>query len=115
MLRRARRDSLRVRFLPQECFDLEHLVPQQALKADSKNVRSNPATPANVRAGNLLLCKEPLRHKGLKVYNNGCNSWKGRFYDRPISEIFSGLAMWPNHAPRKYAPQQGTGSLSAKN
>src|ERR1700730_5862140 len=85
------------RFLPQECFDLEHLVPQQALKADPKNVRSNPATPANVRAGNLLLCKEPLRHKGLKVYNNGCNSWKGRFYDRPISEIFSGLAM---HAKR---------------
>ncbi len=58
------------RFLPQECFNLEHLVPQQALKADPKNVRGNPATPANIRAGNLLLCKEPLRHKGLKVYNN---------------------------------------------
>jgi hypothetical protein len=33
------------RFLPQESFDLEHLVPQRALKADPKNVRSNPATP----------------------------------------------------------------------
>jgi len=81
------------RFLPQECFDLEHLIPQQALKADPDNVRSNPETPANVRAGNLLLCKKPLIYKGAKAYNNGCNSWKGRFYDRPISEIFSGKAL----------------------
>jgi hypothetical protein len=81
------------RFLPQECFSLEHLIPQQALKADPANVRNNPATPANLRAGNLLLCKEPLIYKGSKVFNNGCNSWKGRFYDKPISEIFSGQAM----------------------
>jgi hypothetical protein len=81
------------RFLPQECFDLEHLIPQQALKADPVEVRTNPATPANVRAVNLLLCKKPLIYKGSKVYNNGCNSWKGRFYDRPISDIFSGRAV----------------------
>lgn len=81
------------RFLPQECFDLEHLIPQQALKADPENVRRNPETPANVRAGNLLLCKKPLIYKGSKVYNNGCNSWKGRFYDGPISELFSGRAL----------------------
>jgi hypothetical protein len=78
------------RFLPQEFFDLEHLIPQQALRADPASVRTNPATPANIRAGNLLLCKKPLIYKGSKVYNNGCNSWKGRFYDKPISEIFSG-------------------------
>jgi len=81
------------RFLPQEFFDLEHLIPQQALKADPADVRSNPATPANIRAGNLLLCKKPLLYKGSPLYDNGCNSWKGRFYDRPISEIFSGRAM----------------------
>jgi len=81
------------RFLPQECFDLEHIIPQQALKADPASVRSNPATPANVRAGNLLLCKKPLLYKGSKVYNNGCNSWKGKFYDTPISELFSGRAL----------------------
>jgi hypothetical protein len=81
------------RFLPRESFDLEHLIPQQALKADPPAVRSNPATPANVRSGNLLLCKQPLLYKNSKLYDNGCNSWKGRFYDKPISEIFSGKAM----------------------
>jgi hypothetical protein len=78
------------RLLTKEWFDLEHLIPQQALKADPASVRSNPETPANVRAGNLLLCKKPLNYKGAKAYNNGCNSWKGRYYDRPISQIFSG-------------------------
>jgi hypothetical protein len=63
------------------------------VKADPGDVRSNPETPANVRARNLLLCKKPLIYKGSKVYNNGCNSWKGRFYDGPISEFFSGLAL----------------------
>jgi hypothetical protein len=77
------------RFLPQELFDLEHLVPQQALRADPESVRANPATPANIRAGNLLLCRKPLIYKGSKVYNNGCNSWKGRFYDKPISDVFA--------------------------
>ncbi len=78
------------RFLPQEYFDLEHLIPQQALRRDPNAVRINPATPVNVRAGNLLLCKKPLVHKGTKVYKNGCNSWKGRFYDSRISEIVFG-------------------------
>jgi hypothetical protein len=78
------------RFLPSEFFDLEHLIPQQALKADPLTVRTNPATPNNVRSGNLLLCKKPLLYKGSKLYGNGCNSWKGRFYDKPISDILSG-------------------------
>jgi hypothetical protein len=83
------------RFLPQEFFDLEHLIPQQALRHDPHVVRTNPATPANVRAGNLLLCKKPLKHKGNAVHGNGCNSWKGRFYDSPISELLSGKAWQP--------------------
>jgi hypothetical protein len=78
------------RFLRQEHFDLEHLVPRQALRSDPLEVRNNPATPANVRSGNLLLCKKPLLYKNSPMYNNGCNSWKGRFYDKPISDIFSG-------------------------
>jgi hypothetical protein len=81
------------RFLPQHSFSLEHLVPQQTLKMDPFVVRTNPATPANLRSGNLLLCSEPLLYKKSPLYNNGCNSWKGRFFDRPISEIFSGRAM----------------------
>jgi hypothetical protein len=81
------------RFLLKEDFDLEHLVPQQALRADPVEVRTNPATPANVRSGNLLLCKKPLLYKKSPLYNNGCNSWKGKFYDKPISDIFSGRSI----------------------
>jgi hypothetical protein len=43
-----------------------------------------------VRSGNLLLCKKPLNYKNSPLYGNGCNSWKGRFYDTPISEILAG-------------------------
>jgi hypothetical protein len=81
------------RRLPREAFDLEHLIPQQALKQDPDVVRVNPFTPANVRAGNLLLCKKPLILKGTRVCGNGCNGWKGRFYDKPISELVSGSAL----------------------
>jgi hypothetical protein len=78
------------RFLGQEFFDLEHLIPRQALRNDPSAVRSNPATPNNVRSGNLLLCKKPLLYRGSKLYDNGCNSWKGRFYDKPITDILAG-------------------------
>jgi hypothetical protein len=84
------------RFLPQECFDLDHLIPQQALKQDPKAVRANPATPANTRAGNLLLCKKPLKIKGSVVHGNGCNSWKGKFYDKAISQLISTTAFHAN-------------------
>jgi hypothetical protein len=83
------------RFLPQECFDLDHLIPQQALRQDPSAVRTDPATPANLRAANLLLCKKPLTIKGNTVYRNGCNSWKGRFYDKLISELISTRAFDP--------------------
>jgi hypothetical protein len=83
------------RFLPKEYFDLEHLVPQQALRADPVELRTNPATPNNVRSDNLLLCKKPLLYKNSPIYNNGCNSWKGPFYDKPISDIFSGRTIAP--------------------
>jgi hypothetical protein len=80
------------RFLEQNWFDLEHLIPQQSLKADPIVVQSNPDTSKNVRAGNLLLCKKPLTLNGIKVYNNGCNSWKGKHYDKRIRELISGEA-----------------------
>ena len=78
------------RLLPQEFFDLEHLIPQQALKDDPPSVRRDPTTPANVRARNLLLCRKPIMFKKSKLYNNGCNSWKGKFYDKSISDIVGG-------------------------
>jgi len=88
------------RFLPQEDFDLEHLIPRQALELDPDAVRSNPITPLNVRAGNLLPCKKPLKLKDIS-YDNGCNSWKDRFYDKRISELVSGKALQPLDA-RKF-------------
>jgi hypothetical protein len=84
------------RFLAQEFFDLEHLIPQQSLKLDPVAVQLNPATPKNVRSGNLLLCKKPLLVKGHKVFNNGCNSWKGKFYDKAIAEFVSGRTLLPS-------------------
>lgn len=84
------------RFLPQEYFDLEHLVPQQALKLDPVAVQANPDTPRNVRSGNMLLCKKPLLMKGQKVFNNGCNSWKGKFYDRAIAQFVSEKTLLPS-------------------
>ncbi len=77
------------RFLAQEFFDLEHLIPQQSLKLDPVPVKLNPDTPKNVRARNLLLCKKPLRVKGVTVYKNGCNSWKGKHYDKALAEFIS--------------------------
>lgn len=81
------------RFLPRDCFDLEHLVPQQALRKDPPTVTGNPLTTVNIRAGNLLLCKKPLRIKDKVIYQNGCNSWKGRFYDRALSDLVAGKGM----------------------
>jgi hypothetical protein len=78
------------RFLPYEDFSLEHIIPRQALADDPKEIKTNPKTTANARSGNILLCNKPLSIKGRRVYDNGCNSWKGRFYDGLIREILNG-------------------------
>jgi hypothetical protein len=83
------------RRLRREHFNLEHLIPRQALGEDPDVVRENPATPANIRAGNLLLCKERLIIKGKQVSGNGCNGWKGRYYDTAIRELTSARALRP--------------------
>jgi hypothetical protein len=62
----------------------------QAVKCDPEEVRKNPETPANVRAGTILLCTRPLHYRGARFYNNGCNSWKGKNYDGPMTRIFTG-------------------------
>ena len=83
------------RFLRQTQFSLEHLIPKQALKQDPHLVKKSPDTPENIRAGNLLLCKEPLKVNGTVVYPNGCNSWKGKYYDRAIADLLGGKAWQP--------------------
>lgn len=78
------------RFLPPEDFDVDHMISQRAVKCDPAEVRNNPATPVNVRAGTILLCTRPLHYRGTRFYNNGCNSWKGKNFDGPTSRIFTG-------------------------
>ncbi|MGA7713632.1 MAG: hypothetical protein WCA81_17160 [Rhizomicrobium sp.] len=78
------------RFLPQDKFDIEHIIPQQALLDDPPEIKSNPIATKAIRSGTILLCKEPLRVRGATIYRNGCNSWKGRFFDTPIREALNG-------------------------
>jgi len=78
------------RLLPQDSFDLEHLVPQQVVKRDPIVVKTNPVTPVNIRSGNLLLCKRPLKIKDKILYRNGCNSWKGRVFDSALNDLVGG-------------------------
>jgi|SRR5579859_891153 len=78
------------RLLPQDSFDLEHLIPQQVVKQDPAVVKLNPLTPVNTRSGNLLLCKKPLRIKERVIYQNGCNSWKGRVFDHALNDLVAG-------------------------
>jgi hypothetical protein len=91
------------RFLPYEDFNLEHIIPQQALADDPREIKSNPETTANARSGNILLCSKPLLIKGRNVYKNGCNSWKGRFYDSRLRELLNGHIL--SHKYKKVSNQ----------
>jgi hypothetical protein len=100
------------RFLPKEDFDVEHMIPKQAIKCDPEKVRSNPETPANVRAGTILLCIKPLHYRNSRFYNNGCNSWKGKHYDSSLSQIFTGKIAQPQNTKAKNAHIIGGLSLA---
>ncbi|MCW3476393.1 HNH endonuclease [Limobrevibacterium gyesilva] len=79
------------RLLTQEQFSLEHVISQRALADDPEEIKKK--ITKNERAGTLLLCRAPLKIRGKVVYANGCNSWKGKFYDRPLREILNGRAV----------------------
>lgn len=85
------------RFLPPGDFDVDHMIPRRALRCDPDEVRNNPETPTNTRAGTILLCKKPLHYRNSRLHNNGCNSWKGKHFDGPMSDILTGrVAKNPN-------------------
>jgi hypothetical protein len=77
------------RRLPYKDFSLEHIIPQQALADDPKEIKSHADTTVNARSGNILLCNKRLLIKD-RIYHNGCNGWKGRFYDGPLRELLNG-------------------------
>jgi hypothetical protein len=66
-------------------FSLEHIIPQQALDDDHKTARD--AVTRNQRAGLALLCSKRLAIKDNLIVQNGCNSWKGKHFDRFIRQV----------------------------
>jgi hypothetical protein len=78
------------RFLPFEEFNLEHIVPKQALADDPIQVRINPEAPINARSELTLLCTKQLNIIGHTAYNNGCTSWNGRFFDKRVRGALNG-------------------------
>ena len=68
-------------------FSLEHIIPKQALADDPKDVRE--AVTRNQRSGLTLLCRRPLILKGKPINGNGCNSWKGHFFDAAARELLN--------------------------
>ena len=52
------------RFLPYDDFSLEHIIPQQALADDPREIKANPETTVNARSGVILLCRKRLLIKG---------------------------------------------------
>lgn len=87
------------RFLPQEDFSLEHILPQQVLVEDLPEVRS--LTTRNARSRLTLLCSKPIKLKEW-IYDGGCNGWKGRFYDGPLRQALNRAIV----APRLRATMQ---------
>lgn len=75
------------RFLRYHHFNLEHIVPRQSLADDPAEVKN--AVPANIRSGNILLCNKPLMIKGRTTHGSGCNSFKGKYYDGRLREVFN--------------------------
>ncbi|HYA80413.1 MAG TPA: hypothetical protein VED87_05745, partial [Methylocystis sp.] len=67
-------------------FSLEHIIPQQALADDPVEVRA--AIPTSQRSGITLLCRKRLLVNGKWLHNNGCNSWKGKYYDGILRDMF---------------------------
>jgi hypothetical protein len=94
------------RFLPFEAFSLEHIIPQQALDDDPPEVKSR--STVNERSGNILLCKKLLKLKGSNISLNGCNGWKGRYYDGKLRELFNRRVI-----DNKYARPSTTHTISA--
>lgn len=73
------------RFLAIDDFNIEHIVPQQALDDDPHEVRA--AISRNERGVTTLLCKRNILI-GNKLRGNGCNGWKGRYFDRYLNDVF---------------------------
>ncbi len=75
------------RLLQRSAFSLEHIVPRQALADDPQFVKASLS--ASMRSGHILLCSAPLTVKGRRTQGNGCNGWKGSFYDASLRALMN--------------------------
>lgn len=83
------------RALRYEEFSLEHIIPQQAVADDPDLARA--AVPKNERSGITLLCRRSLVFEKNSIPGQGCNSWKGKHYDRFVRE-----ALKPDFLTRRF-------------
>jgi hypothetical protein len=77
------------RFLSFDAFSIEHILPKQFVSDDPEQVRQDADMPVSTRSGLTLLCKQRLLVKE-RVIGNGCNGWKGRFYDGCLKAALRG-------------------------
>ena len=75
------------RFLPITDFSLEHIIPQQSVADDPAEVKLQVATSERSRL--TLLCRKRLVLKGEKFHGNGCNGYKGTYYDGRMRDVFN--------------------------
>lgn len=71
-----------LRRLQRKDFNIEHVIPRQAVREDPPEIRAT--VPTNARSTLLLLCNKRLRVTSTIVVKNGCNGWKGKYYDNFI-------------------------------
>ncbi|WP_438346829.1 hypothetical protein [Methylorubrum populi] len=83
------------RALKYDEFSVEHIIPQQAVADDPAAVRV--AISKNMRSGLTLLCKRTLVFSNKSIPGHGCNSWKGKYYDKYIRE-----ALQPDVLSRRF-------------
>jgi hypothetical protein len=76
-----------LRHMKFEELSLEHIIPQQAVNCDPIEVRR--AITRNQRSGLTLLCERPLICKGKAVPGNGCNGWKGKYFDDHVRQTLN--------------------------
>ncbi|MGU3541014.1 hypothetical protein [Methylobacterium sp. A54F] len=72
-------------------FSVEHIIPQQAVADDPAAART--AIPKNERSGLTLLCRRTLVFENKAIPGHGCNSWKGKYYDKFIKEALKPEAL----------------------
>jgi hypothetical protein len=83
-----------LRLMRFEELSLEHIIPQRAIADDPKAARE--AVISNQRSGLTLLCTKQLIRNGKPIKGNGCNGWKGKFFDKAAHAAIHSEPTQPN-------------------